>query len=130
MLNWCKFLSARTDEELETLAMTDPHIARAKQALDDLSADPTACQLARDREMWHFFHDQELHSERNAGRAEGIAEGRAEGIAEGLSAAVRIACRLLGVEVTPEREARMAHASVSELEQLLQALERERQWPE
>ena len=84
--------------------------------------------------MWHFFHDQELHSERNAGRAEGraegLAEGRAEGIAEGLVTAVRAACELLGIELTPEREARMAHASVSELEQLIQSLERERHWPE
>ena len=126
MLNWCQFLSARTDEELETLAMTDPHIARAKQALDDLSADPRARQLARDREMWHFFHDQELQSERNAGRA----EGRAEGVGEGLGTAVRTACELLGIELTAAREARLAKASTAELEQLLDSLKRDRRWPQ
>jgi hypothetical protein len=121
VLNWCQFLSARTDEELEELAMTDPTFTRAKQALDDLSADPKARELARDREMWHFFYDREMHLSAQAGRAEGRAEG--------LVTAVRTACRLLGVELTPEREARVARASASELEQLLQSVERERQWP-
>ena len=110
MLNWCRFLSATTDEELEELAMTDPNIERAKQALDDLSADPKARELARDREVWHFFHDQELYLERKAGRAEGIAEGRAEG----LVTAVRTACELLGVELTAAREAHLANASLAD----------------
>jgi predicted transposase/invertase (TIGR01784 family) len=154
VLNWCKFLAAETDEELEELAMTDPSFQRAKQALDDLSADPKARELARDREVWHFFHDQELYLERKAaraeGRTEGIVEGRKEGIVEGrkegivegrkegivegrkegLVAAVRTACELIGIELTAEREAHLAAAKPAELEHLLESLRHARRWDE
>jgi len=136
--NWCQFLSARTDQELETLAMSDPDIERAKPALDDLSADPKARELARDREIWHYFYDRGLQLAERGGREKGIAEGRAEGrevgrakgIAEGLVRAVRTACELLGVEFTAARQAHLAQASTAELEQLLDSLERDRRWPD
>ena len=94
--------------------MTDPNIARAKQALEVLSADPEAARRARDREMWHFFHDQELHLERKAG----------------LITAVRTACELLGIELTAAREARLTKASTTELEELIESLKRDRRWAE
>jgi hypothetical protein len=124
VLNWCQFLSATTDEELEELSMTDSNIARANQALEDLSEDPKARRLAQDREMWHFLYDREMYLERKAGEEMGEAKGRAEG----LITAVRTACELLGVELTPAREARLAGASAGELEELLDSLKRHRRW--
>jgi predicted transposase/invertase (TIGR01784 family) len=122
VLNWCKFLSATTDEELEELSMTDPNIARANQALEDLSEDPQARRLAHDREMWHFLYDREMYLERKAGEEVGEAKG--------LVMAVRTACELLGVELTPAREARLAGASTAELEELLDSLKTHRCWVE
>jgi predicted transposase/invertase (TIGR01784 family) len=129
VLNWCQFLSAQTDEELEALAMTDPNMDRAKQALDDLSADPKARELARDREIWHYFYDRGLQLAERGGREKGMAEGRAEGRADGLITAIRTACELLGIELTAAREARLAKASAAELEELLDSLKRDRRWP-
>jgi flagellar biosynthesis/type III secretory pathway protein FliH len=63
--------------------MTDPNIERAKQALDDLSADPKAREFARDREIWYYFYDRGLELSRRAGKQEGRVEGREEGRAEG-----------------------------------------------
>jgi hypothetical protein len=36
-VNWCKFLAAQSDEELEILAMANPDLSAAKKALDELS---------------------------------------------------------------------------------------------
>jgi len=121
VLNWCQFLSATTDEELETLAMTDPNMLRANQALNDLSADPKARQLAEDRKVWHYFYDRGLQLSERAGREKGRAEG--------LVTAVRTACELLGIELDTAREARLSSASIAELEELLDSLKRARRWP-
>jgi flagellar biosynthesis/type III secretory pathway protein FliH len=152
VLNWCQFLSAQTDEELEALAMTDPNMDRAKQALDDLSADPKARELARDRKIWHYFYDRGLELSRRAGKQEGRAEGREEGRAEGreegraegreegraegreegraaLTKAIRALCGVLDIELTAAREAQLAEASASELEPLLDTIEQQRRWP-
>jgi flagellar biosynthesis/type III secretory pathway protein FliH len=110
--------------------MSDPDIERAKPALDDLSADPKARELARDREIWRYFYDRGLQLAERGGREKGIAEGRAKGIAEGLVRAVRTACELLGVEFTAARQAYLAQASTAELEKLLDSLERDRRWPD
>ena len=128
VLNWCQFLSAQTDEELEALAMTDPNMERAKQALDDLSADPKARELARDRKIWHYFYDRGLELSRRAGKQEGRAEGREEGRAA-LAKAIRALCGVLDIELTAAREAQLAEASASELEPLLDTIEQQRRWP-
>ena len=73
-MRWGKFLSATTDEELETLAMNDPVMKQATEALNRLSADPQARQLAEQREMALISY----HLDLNKVRAEGKAEGKAE----------------------------------------------------
>ena len=62
MLKWGRFFRATTDEELEKLAMADPDMNAAKQALDRLSADPKAQQLAEDRELaiWNYTRTVQL----------------------------------------------------------------------
>ena len=51
LAHWMRFLLARNEEELEEVAMSDPNIRRASDALKALSEDPEAQELARQREM-------------------------------------------------------------------------------
>jgi predicted transposase/invertase (TIGR01784 family) len=51
LVRWATFLSATTDDELTELAMKDPVLQQAKDALDRLSADPQTRLLAEQREM-------------------------------------------------------------------------------
>lgn len=83
VLKWGRFFNASTDEELEQLAMADPDIHAAKQALDRLSADPLAQQIARDRELAVWNYEYGLHLAEQKGEAKGKAEGEAKGKAEG-----------------------------------------------
>jgi hypothetical protein len=60
---------------------------------------------------------------------EGEARGKAEGIAEGLRRAVEALCGVLGIALSPARQARLAAMGVDELEALCQALQQQRRWP-
>jgi len=68
--DWGRFLTARGDQELEELAMSSPVIARAKRALDFLSARPDAQELARINYI----------SAMREAEARGEARGRAEAL--------------------------------------------------
>lgn len=68
VLKGCQFLSAQIDQKLEALSMTDSSIERATQALDDLSADAKARELARDREIGPCFYDRGLQLAERGGR--------------------------------------------------------------
>jgi predicted transposase/invertase (TIGR01784 family) len=83
LVRWATFLSATTDDELQELAMTDPVLQQAKDALDRLSADPQARMLAEQREMALISYYLDLNTAREQGIAEGEARGRAEGEARG-----------------------------------------------
>jgi predicted transposase/invertase (TIGR01784 family) len=88
---WARFMNARELHEFEKLAKMDPIMARAKSILEQLSADPSAQEAARQRELglmnWHHSHfvaREEGKAEGEAkGKAEGEAKGKAEGKAEG-----------------------------------------------
>jgi len=81
LARWGKFLRASSDEEREALAMTDPILRKAKDALEDLSADPEARVLAEMRDMALKSYQLEMGTARRVGRAEGRVEGRAEALA-------------------------------------------------
>jgi len=85
VLKWGRFFRATTDEELEELAMADPDMNAAQQALDRLSADPKAQQLAEDRELaiWNLKRTVELAEQQ--GEARGKAEGKAEALRDVLA---------------------------------------------
>jgi len=74
VLKWGRFFRATTDEELEKLAMADPDMNAAKQALDRLSADPKAQQLAEDRELaiWNYKRTVQLAEQQ--GKAEALRD--------------------------------------------------------
>jgi hypothetical protein len=101
--------------------MTDPIFDKAKSALEVLSADPDAQELARRRELalWETR------------RQEGLArqEGRAEGEASGLRQAVLTACDLLRIEVDAQRRAAIDSLEAEGLERLLTSLRQHRRWP-
>jgi predicted transposase/invertase (TIGR01784 family) len=80
---WAKFLSAHSDQELESLAMNSPVIQQATEALDRLSADPQARALAEQRELALISYQLDLGKVHAQGIAEGEAKGRAEGEAKG-----------------------------------------------
>jgi len=83
LLAWAKFLAARTDEDLESLAMENPVLRQAKEALDQLSADPQARILAEMREMARISHVLDVGVARDEGEAEGRVKGEAEGRVKG-----------------------------------------------
>jgi predicted transposase/invertase (TIGR01784 family) len=87
VLRWAKFFAAETDQELEQLAMNNPEMTQAKTALERLSADPAARELARERELAAWNYERTLRLARqeglNEGRREGLDEGRREGLDEG-----------------------------------------------
>jgi predicted transposase/invertase (TIGR01784 family) len=75
---WGKFLAATTDDDLEALAMTDPLLKQAKEALEGLSADPRARIQAVQRETALRAYQFEMGAAWHEGKAEGRAEGKAE----------------------------------------------------
>jgi predicted transposase/invertase (TIGR01784 family) len=122
VLGWGRFFAAQSDEELEQLAMNDPDIARAKEALDTLSQDPAARELARQRRLAELDYQ--------SGIREARAEGKAEGEAEGLRNAIRHLCQLSDIELDSAREQRLAQSTVQDLLDLLESVSRHRTWPE
>lgn len=117
--------------------MTDADIQRAEQALRELSRDPAARELARERELarinWALIRGYEREEGRQEGREEGRQEGRDEGRQEGQAAGLRTAiesvCEVLGIEVTPRRQARLGSLSCVELGDLLSRIRNDRTWP-
>ncbi len=70
--DWGRFFSARTDQELEELAMSNPVMARAKGALDFLSAQPDAQELARQRELARHNYISAIRQAEARGKAEAL----------------------------------------------------------
>jgi len=107
LVKWAKFLSAKADEELEALAMEDPMLKQAKEALDRLSADPVARLRAEMREMALISERLHLAAARREGKVEGRAEGKAEVVREQLIAKFG--------ELPPDIGARLSGATEGQL---------------
>ena len=130
LVRWATFLSATTDQELQELAMKDPVLQQAKDALDRLSADPEARLLAEQREMALISYHLDLNEARKQGivegeargRAEGEARGRAEGEARGLASALLAV--LAARQVTVGEEQRLRILACTDLALLNQWLAR------
>ena len=121
---WMQFMLAGDEKELEELAMSDPNIRRAAEALAALSRDPEAQELARQREMAQInlkiIKQFEREEGEAKGRAEGEARGRAEGRAEGLlQGGVKLLERLLIAkfgELPSDVKSRLEAASADDIE--------------
>ena len=126
---WMHFLLVDNEEELEGLAMSDPNIRRATEALAALSRDPEAQELARQREMAQINLKIIKQFEREGGEAKGRAEGEAKGRVESLRLAVETACDILGIEIDGERAAVLREYDADTLTRLLDDIRRNRRWP-
>ena len=81
---WLGFLSKKfTKEEKEAIAMEEPLIKDAMDAVELFMSDETSYRqyLARQSAIWDYNSDMTAYREK--GRVEGIKKGRAEGIKKG-----------------------------------------------
>jgi predicted transposase/invertase (TIGR01784 family) len=123
LLDWARFFAAETDEERRRLAMNNRDISEATDALERLSQDPKAQQLARWREDQLRMYRVELTAIEKRGVEHGLEQGREEGLRE----AVRV---LLGSELSAGREAALAAMGATQLTALIDHLRQHRRWPE
>jgi len=90
----------------------------ARTTLEELSADPEAQRLAREREDAIFLHEYFMERSRR--------EGHEEGKAEGLRTAIAGLCEMLSL---PVPDGQLEALNLAQLEQLLEHPLRERKWP-
>jgi predicted transposase/invertase (TIGR01784 family) len=104
---WARFLRAQSGEELEELAREDSTMTTAKNTLEELSSDPVAQRLARERETAVLMHRHLMNSSLEhglkQGRAEGEARGEAKGRAEGEAKAVLAVLDARGLAITDQQ---------------------------
>jgi hypothetical protein len=115
---WARFLRAQSDEELEELAREDPMMMTAKDVLQELSSDPTAQRLARERETSELMHRHLINSSLEQGRVEGLV------------VAVGLACEMIGIEIDVAKKHRVSTFTCEQLTTLVQRLMTDRRWPE
>jgi predicted transposase/invertase (TIGR01784 family) len=96
---WARFLRAQTAEELAELAHEDPIMTTAKDMLEDLSSDPAAQRLARERETAVLMHRHLM----NSSLEHGLKLGEARGEARGEAKAVLAVLEARGLAVTDQQ---------------------------
>jgi len=74
LVAWGRFLTATSDDDLETLAKEYPVLRQAKDALDELSADEVARIRAEQQELAELSYEMHLSAAKREGRAEGKAD--------------------------------------------------------
>ena len=117
VLGWGRFFAAESDEELEQLAMSNPDMSPAVEALGALSQDQEARDLARRRRVAELEYRS------------GLQEARAEGEAKALQEAIRHLCQMFGIDIDPAREKHLSQSTVPELIELHGAIAGDRAWP-
>ncbi len=120
MLAWTRFLGATSDEEVTEACMSNPAIAKANELLTNLSATPSAQDLAQQRQLALDTYKIEM----GAAHAHGKETGRVEG----LRAAVTDLAEAFGIELDQARRDEIQRASLDELEALRARLKKERRW--
>ncbi len=125
LIRWSRFFAARTDEELAVVAMENPVLEKARQALQAVSDDPVARESARLRANARVVR----RMEDAALRAEGRAEGHAEGRAETLRVSIVGLCQALSVPLDDVRRSTLAQSDADALQHVFDALVRDRVWP-
>ncbi|MGZ3419803.1 MAG: Rpn family recombination-promoting nuclease/putative transposase [Polyangiales bacterium] len=117
LVHWARFLRARTEAELDSLARGDPIMAEAKAALERLSEDPEAQYIAEKRRDGEIYLRGVLR------------EAHAEGELDGLRKAIVAFCAPLGIELDSVRREELAGAGPERLESILTHLATHRTWP-
>jgi predicted transposase/invertase (TIGR01784 family) len=82
---WLGFLADPSSQAVEEACMSIPELKDAKNALEELSAQDEAREIARVREKSRIHFDSLMAEAAAKGEAKGKAEGKAEGKVEGLN---------------------------------------------
>ena len=127
LLQWTRFLAARTDEDRKEAAMSNPAIQKAQSVLERLSADPDAQQLARQRELALQTYRIEMSAALDKGRDEGRDEGLQRGQA-GLRMAIVDLCEAYGIAPSAEQHAELERLDIDGLDALRARLKQDRRW--
>ncbi|MEM7674683.1 MAG: hypothetical protein AAF449_01630, partial [Myxococcota bacterium] len=113
------------------------NIDEAYQALQELSQDPKAQQLAEWVEERRLLHDMELRWAQRRSEAKGHREGLEEGHLEANKRALEISkravrdmCELLQLDMNEARGKYIESSSLEQLDQLRDELKRARRWPD
>lgn len=88
--DWLKFISVRTEKELDMTPTSDPALARAVTIVKHFNADEAEQHRQLSHEMW--VHDQA--SRIHAAEQRGLARGVEQGVVEGRRASARNALDL------------------------------------
>ena len=128
LLDWSRFLGAKTDEEVKEACMSNPAIAKANELRKDLAASPTVQELVRQRQLALDTYRIEMSAAKDEGREEGKEEGRQMGQVEGLRFGIQALLEVLGIELDQARKTELAQLSADELVALGDRLRRERRW--
>jgi predicted transposase/invertase (TIGR01784 family) len=83
LVRWMLFLTTKTREQLEELAMQEPALKKALTTLEFLSQDERTRQLYEERQKGLMTYTADVESAREEGHEEGREEGRQEGRQEG-----------------------------------------------
>lgn len=126
VVKWGKFLAARSDEELEQVAMNDPIFGEAKEALEELSQDPRARQIAEERWRGEVNYRLTMAKERREGREEGREEGRTTALRE----TVERLCQRLELRITEAASERLQAANPAEVQAILDHVALYHRWPD
>ncbi len=116
VLRWGRFFAAKSDQRLRDLAMSDPILRKASDALERLSDDPIAREEAFKRQL--EWSDMQARLEREHQR----------GIERGIIQAIERLCDSLGIELTAERKETFRNVTPDQLLTLLERLSTTRTW--
>ncbi len=83
LVKWMLFLTARTQKQLEELAMQDPAIQKALTTLEFLSQDAETRRLYQERQRSLHDYVSDVEGAREEGMEKGREKGREEGREEG-----------------------------------------------
>jgi predicted transposase/invertase (TIGR01784 family) len=84
VLKWAAFLAAKSDHQLERLAMIDPTMKNAVDALERLSEDPHAQDAAYLRSIEAADYEAELQRRFDSGVRQGVEKGVQKCFARGI----------------------------------------------
>ena len=109
--DWLKFISVRTEEELDMTPTTDPALARAVTIVKHFNSD----EIEQHNRLRHDIWEADQASRLGAARREGIAEGHQRGVAERALTSARSALDL-GLSVADAAKVSgLSEAEVAEL---------------
>lgn len=113
---WARFFTARSATEFEQLAAETEIMSLAKHTLEQLSQDPEARRLVREREDAIKLYEDELAVTRAQAEAQGRRKGLRKGLRQGRAETL---LKLLGLRfgrLSAATTSRVARATIEQLD--------------